>query len=94
MIFSAEYCTEGGLSYDDIDLWARLRSMTLIKVCCYFRRIFCHHDPMLASSIPSMHLRSPLADQPQGLEIPPKIRAYLDYFEAKGDVPLYDVMAV
>ena len=23
LIFSAEYCTEGGLSYDDIDLWAR-----------------------------------------------------------------------
>jgi len=60
LIFSAEYCTEGGLSYDDIDLWARLRSMTLIK----------------------------------GLEIPPKIRAYLDHFEATGDVPLYDVMAL
>jgi len=61
MIYSAESCTEGiGFSYDDVDLWARLRSLTVIK----------------------------------GLEIPPKVRAYLDYFEAKGDVPLYDVMAV
>lgn len=31
MIFSDEYCTEGGFSYDDIDLWSRLRSLTLIK---------------------------------------------------------------
>jgi len=31
MIFCREYCTEGGLSLDDIDLWARLRSITLIK---------------------------------------------------------------
>ena len=30
----------------------------------------------------------------KGLEIPPKIRAYLDHFETAGDVPLYDVMAV
>jgi len=61
MIYSPESCTEGiGLSYDDIDLWARLRSLTVIK----------------------------------GLQYPPKIRAYLDYFEEAGDVPLYDVMAV
>jgi glutaredoxin 2 len=32
LIFSAEHCTAGGLSLDDVDLWARLRSMTLIKV--------------------------------------------------------------
>jgi len=32
MIHSAEYCTEGiGVSYDDIDLWSRLRSLTIIK---------------------------------------------------------------
>jgi len=60
LIFSPEFCTEGGLSYDDIDLWARLRSLTVIK----------------------------------GLVYPPKVRAYLDYFEAAGDVPLYDCMAV
>jgi len=31
MVYSEDYCTEGGLSYDDIDLWARLRSLTIIK---------------------------------------------------------------
>ena len=31
MIYSIDYCTEGGLSYDDIDLWSRLRSITLVK---------------------------------------------------------------
>lgn len=31
MVFSEQYCTEGGLSLDDIDLWARLRSITIIK---------------------------------------------------------------
>jgi len=31
LIYSVDYCSEGGLSYDDIDLWSRLRSMTLVK---------------------------------------------------------------
>lgn len=31
IIFSENYCTEGGLSLDDIDLWARLRSISIIK---------------------------------------------------------------
>lgn len=31
MVYSEHYCTEGGLSLDDIDLWARLRSITIIK---------------------------------------------------------------
>eukprot|EP00980_Cylindrotheca_fusiformis_P027982 scaffold22575_cov141-Cylindrotheca_fusiformis.AAC.13 len=30
-VFSVQYCTEGGLSLDDVDLWARLRSITIIK---------------------------------------------------------------
>ena len=30
----------------------------------------------------------------KGVELPPKVRAYLDFYEEKGDVPLYDVMAV
>jgi len=61
LIHSESACTPDiGVSYDDIDLWSRLRSLTLIK----------------------------------GVELPPKVRAYLDYFEANGDVPLYDVMAV
>jgi len=31
LICCEDCCTEGGLSYDDIDLWARLRSLTVIK---------------------------------------------------------------
>jgi len=31
LIYSEDYCTEGGLSMDDVDLWARLRSVTLVK---------------------------------------------------------------
>lgn len=31
LIFSSNYCTEGGFSHDDIDLWSRLRSITLVK---------------------------------------------------------------
>jgi len=30
-IYSEHYCSEGGFSLDDIDLWARLRSITIIK---------------------------------------------------------------
>jgi glutaredoxin 2 len=30
-VYSEHYCTEGGLSLDDVDLWARLRSITIIK---------------------------------------------------------------
>jgi len=31
IIYSEHYCSEGGFSLDDIDLWARLRSITIIK---------------------------------------------------------------
>eukprot|EP00956_Cyclotella_meneghiniana_P010901 scaffold15236_cov75-Cyclotella_meneghiniana.AAC.12 len=31
MLFSEHYCSEGGLSLDDVDLWSRLRSITVIK---------------------------------------------------------------
>ena len=31
LIYSEECCTPGGLSMDDIDLWARLRSVTLVR---------------------------------------------------------------
>lgn len=30
-IYSEHFCTEGGLSLDDVDLWSRLRSITIIK---------------------------------------------------------------
>jgi len=60
LISSPECCTAGGLSLDDVDLFARLRSITIIK----------------------------------GIELPPKVRAYLDYFADQGDVPLYDAIAL
>lgn len=31
LIYSKDFCTKGGFSYDDIDLWSRLRSITLVK---------------------------------------------------------------
>ena len=31
IVYSDQYCTEGGFSYDDIDLWSRLRSITIVK---------------------------------------------------------------
>lgn len=31
MVFSQHYCSEGGLSMDDIDLWSRLRSITIVR---------------------------------------------------------------
>jgi glutaredoxin 2 len=31
MIYCEYHCSEGGLSMDDVDLWARLRSITIIK---------------------------------------------------------------
>lgn len=31
MVWSKECCSEGGLSYDDVDLFPRVRSMTIIK---------------------------------------------------------------
>ena len=31
IIFCEEHCSEGGISMDDVDLWARLRSVTLVK---------------------------------------------------------------
>lgn len=31
IVFSEHFCSEGGLSMDDIDLWSRLRSITIIK---------------------------------------------------------------
>jgi glutaredoxin 2 len=60
MLYSEQHCSEGGLSYDDIDLWARLRSLSLIK----------------------------------GAVFPPKVLAYMKYWEKVGDVPLYFNMAV
>uniref|UniRef100_A0A7S2V214 GST N-terminal domain-containing protein n=1 Tax=Fibrocapsa japonica TaxID=94617 RepID=A0A7S2V214_9STRA len=60
MIYCEEYCTEGGMCMDDVDLWSRLRSITVIK----------------------------------GVELPSKLKAYMEYYSEKGDMPLYTGMAV
>ena len=39
MIFSKECCTEGGFSYDDVDLWSRLRSISLVKGAEFPKRV-------------------------------------------------------
>jgi len=45
MIYSPEACTEGiGVSYDDIDLWARLRSLTVIKGLQYPPKVRAYLD--------------------------------------------------
>lgn len=31
MVFSEHYCSEGGFCLDDVDLWARLRSITIVQ---------------------------------------------------------------
>ena len=31
MLYSEHYCSEGGLSLDDVDLWARLRAVTIVN---------------------------------------------------------------
>lgn len=31
IVYCDTYCTEGGLSLDDIDLWARLRSISIVR---------------------------------------------------------------
>ncbi len=46
IICSENYCTEGGLSLDDIDLWARLRSITIIKGVVWPDRLRKYMDNM------------------------------------------------
>jgi len=60
MIHSAQHCSPHGVSYDDIDLFARLRSITIIK----------------------------------GIQMPPKVAAYMEYFSKAADIPLYTGMAL
>ncbi len=44
MIHCPECATEGGFSYDDVDLWARLRSLTLIKGLVYPPKVRAYLD--------------------------------------------------
>lgn len=46
ILYSENYCTEGGLSLDDIDLWARLRSITIIKGVVWPDRLRRYMDNM------------------------------------------------
>lgn len=39
MVFSKEFCTEGGISYDDMVLFARLRTLTIVKGLIFPKRI-------------------------------------------------------
>ncbi|GMF40354.1 unnamed protein product [Phytophthora fragariaefolia] len=55
LLHSAQSVNEA-LSYDDLDLFGRLRGLTLVK----------------------------------GVQWPPKVRAFLEHFSERGDVPLYD----
>lgn len=60
MVWSKECCSEGGLSYDDVDLFPKVRSMTIIK----------------------------------GLDLPHKLRQYVEYQAERAQVPLYDYCAM
>ncbi|GMI17385.1 hypothetical protein TrLO_g9370 [Triparma laevis f. longispina] len=60
MVHCENCCSGVGFSYDDVDLWARLRSITIVK----------------------------------GVVWPKKLRAYMDNLSVRGDVPLYDEMAL
>lgn len=55
LIFSEDSISEGGISYDDIELWPRLRALTMIK----------------------------------GVELPPKLKAYIEGMAEKTDIPLF-----
>lgn len=60
MIYSKEFCSPGGLSYDDIVLFPKLRSFTVIK----------------------------------GLELPSRVKEYIEYQAQITEVPLYDYCAM
>lgn len=60
LIFSADCVTEGGVGYDDIDLFGKVRGLTVIK----------------------------------GLVLPPRLKAYLERYSEKTEIPLYGQMAL
>jgi glutaredoxin 2 len=53
IIFSEHYCSEGGLSLDDVDLFARLRSITIIKGVEWPKKLRTYMDTMsVLSDVP------------------------------------------
>lgn len=48
IVFCEQYCSEGGLSMDDIDLWSRLRSITIIKDVTWPTKLRAYMDNLSA----------------------------------------------
>lgn len=48
IIFCQHYCSEGGLSMDDVDLWARLRSITIVKGVEWPKKLRAYMDELSA----------------------------------------------
>lgn len=48
MVYSKQYCSEGGLSLDDVDLWSRLRSITIIKGIIWPEKLRAYMDILSA----------------------------------------------
>ena len=87
MICCEDSCSEGGFSYDDIDLWSRLRSISLVKVESLATA---HVNAWKQGGSPTLKI----CLAPQGAEFPPKLKAYMDKYAEIGDVPLYWNMQV
>lgn len=48
IVYSENYCTEGGLSLDDVDLWSRLRSVTIVKGAVWPKKLRSYMDGLSA----------------------------------------------
>jgi glutaredoxin 2 len=48
IVASEHFCTEGGLSLDDVDLWARLRSVTIVKGVVWPKKLRSYMDNLSA----------------------------------------------
>ena len=48
ILYSEHYCSEGGLSLDDVDLFSRLRSITIIKGVEWPTKLRSYMDSMSA----------------------------------------------
>ena len=46
IVFSADHCSPGGVSYDDVDLFSRLRSITIIKDVIWPTKLRSYMDRM------------------------------------------------
>jgi glutaredoxin 2 len=46
ILYSDRHCSEGGLSLDDVDLWSRLRSITIVKGVKWPKKLRSYMDYM------------------------------------------------